>query len=273
MKTRIISAVVLLPLLIYFVVSGGLWLKAGIGVLGLLGMYEFYQAFSKENIGLHIIGYAFAVFYMIFIEQVINGDNYFNIFVSLFLVVLLVYTVVRHDRTNALEGMTGFFGFFYAFFLLSHIYLIREYTYGKLFIWLVFIAAFGCDTGAYFAGITLGKHKLIPSLSPKKTIEGSIGGIITATLLALLYGVFIRRYYALEGVNILLLCGLTGFFGSFLAQIGDLAASAMKRLTGIKDFGKLIPGHGGVLDRFDSVILTAPAVYYSMLFLIEIQPY
>ena len=165
----------------------------------------------------------------------------------------------------------GFFGFFYACFLLSHIYLVREYTYGKLLVWLAFIAAFGCDTGAYFAGITFGKHKLIPTLSPKKTIEGSIGGIVTATVLALLYGWWLQRSFTMDGVNILLLCGLTGFFGSFLAQIGDLAASAMKRLTGIKDFGKLIPGHGGVLDRFDSVILTAPAVYYIMLFLIDVQ--
>ena len=142
--------------------------------------------------------------------------------------------------------------------------------YGASLIWLVFIAAFGCDTGAYFVGITLGKHKLIPSLSPKKTIEGSIGGIVTATILALLYGLWMRHVLSIEDINLLLLCGLTGFLGSFLAQVGDLAASAMKRLTGLKDFGKLIPGHGGVLDRFDSVLLTAPAVYYIMLFFIEV---
>ena len=137
-------------------------------------------------------------------------------------------------------------------------------------VWLSFIAAFGCDTGAYFAGVTLGKHKLIPALSPKKTIEGSVGGILTATVLALLYGLWVQKSFVLEGVNVLLLCGLTGFFGSFLAQIGDLAASAMKRMTGIKDFGNLIPGHGGVLDRFDSVILTAPVVYYIMLLLMKV---
>ena len=197
MKTRILSAVLLLPLLIFVVVSGGVWLQTAVGILGLIGMHEFYQAFSKENKGLHLIGYIFAAFYMIFIEQIINGDNYFNIFVSIFLVVLLIYTVVCYGKTNALEGMTGFFGFFYAFFLLSHVYLIREYTYGKLFVWLAFIAAFGCDTGAYFAGVALGKHKLVPALSPKKTIEGSIGGILMATILALVYGQWISRYYVL----------------------------------------------------------------------------
>ena len=91
-----------------------------------------------------------------------------------------------------------------------------------------------------------------------------------ATVLALLYGLWVQKSFVLEGVNVLLLCGLTGFFGSFLAQIGDLAASAMKRMTGIKDFGNLIPGHGGVLDRFDSVILTAPVVYYIMLLLMKV---
>ena len=270
MKTRIISALILLPLLIFVVVSGGLWLKIATISLGLIGMHEFFQAFSKENKGLHLIAYMFAVFYGVFMEAIVNANNYFNIFVSVFLVILLIYTVTCHSRTNALDGMTGFFCFFYAFFLLSHIYLIREYTYGKLFIWLPFIAAFACDTGAYFVGISIGKRKLISSLSPKKTVEGSIGGIVTATLLALLYGWWIEKSFVLEGVNIQLLCGLTGFIGSFLAQIGDLAASAMKRMTGIKDFGKLIPGHGGVLDRFDSVILTAPVVYYIMLFLIRV---
>ncbi|WMI79864.1 phosphatidate cytidylyltransferase [Anaerotignum sp. MB30-C6] len=272
MKTRIISALVLLPFLIFVVVSGGLWLKGATIILGLIGMHEFYQAFSKENTGLHIIGYIFASFYGLFMEQIINADNYFNIFVSLFLVVLLIYTVVCHNKTNALDGMSGFFGFFYAFFLLSHIYLIREFAYGKYLVWLAFIAAFGCDTGAYFIGVNFGKHKLIPFLSPKKTIEGSIGGILTATLLSLAYGLWIGNVVVFEDVNLLLLCGLAGFFGSFLAQIGDLAASAMKRLTTIKDFGKLIPGHGGVLDRFDSVILTAPALYYIMFFLIEVKP-
>uniref|UniRef100_UPI0037361015 phosphatidate cytidylyltransferase n=1 Tax=Anaerotignum sp. TaxID=2039241 RepID=UPI0037361015 len=104
MKTRIISAVILVPLLLFFVISGGIWLKIAVGFLGLVGMHEFYQAFSKENKSLHVICYAFALFYMIFIEDIINGDNYFNIFVSVFLVVLLIYTVLYHNHTNALEG-------------------------------------------------------------------------------------------------------------------------------------------------------------------------
>ncbi len=269
MKTRILSAIVMLPVLIALVVIGGWPLQIFIGALGLIAMHEYYHAFSPENLWLHGISYFFAVIYIMFIHEI--SSKYFGIFVSLFLVVLLIYTVVRHAKTKPIDGMTGFFGFFYGCFLLSHIYLVREFTYGNIFIWLVFLSAFGCDTGAYFVGVTLGKHKLIPDLSPKKTIEGSIGGILTATILCLIYGYVIGKYFKMEDVNILLLCGMTGFIGSILAQIGDLAASAMKRMVGLKDFGRLIPGHGGVLDRFDSVILTAPAVYYLMFFLIRVQ--
>ena len=138
------------------------------------------------------------------------------------------------------------------------------------FVWLIFISAFGCDTGAYFTGMLFGKHKLIPSLSPKKTIEGAIGGVVVGTLLAVLFGLSVETMFQLDEVNTVLLCFVTGIVGSILSQIGDLAASAIKRTVGIKDYGTLIPGHGGVLDRFDSVMFTAPAVYYIMLFLIEV---
>ena len=205
-----------------------------------------------------MIGYAFAFCYILFMEKLVYGAGYFSVFVSAFVIALLIYSVLCHTKTNTQEGLVGFFGFFYACFLLSHIFLVREYTHGKLLIWLAFIAAFGCDTGAYFTGVAIGKHKLIPALSPKKTIEGSVGGILTATLLSVGYGMWINKYYPMEDVNVLLLCALTDFFGSFLAQIGDLAASSIKRQTGIKDYGKLIPGHGGVLDRFDSMMIVGP---------------
>lgn len=266
-KTRIISAVVLLPVLICLVVWGSFPLQVAMGVLGILAMYEYYRVFSPQQYLLHGVGYLFTVIYVIWIHPI--TERYFPIFTSVFLVVLLILSVIDHEKVKPMDCFTTFFGFFYGCFLLSHVYLVREFAYGKLLVWLIFLAAFGCDTGAYFTGMACGKHKLIPTLSPKKTVEGAVGGVITATVLSIVYGVIIGNYYTIEGVNLLLLCGLTGFIGSFLAQIGDLAASAMKRSTGIKDFGKLIPGHGGVLDRFDSVILTAPAVYYVMYCLID----
>lgn len=270
MKTRIISALVALPLLIFLVVMGGNWLHLGMAILGLVGMYEFNKATSKGEVkGAHIIAYLFGLFYVIFIDRLIYTEVLFGIFTSLFVIALLIYSVLCYKKTNYVEVVAALFGFFYACFLLSHIYLVREYDHGKLLVWLAFISAFGCDTGAYFTGYFLGKNKLCPVLSPKKTIEGSVGGVITSVVLCLLYGVWINKYYPVTGVNVLLLCGLVGLIGSCLSQIGDLAASSIKRQVGIKDYGNLMPGHGGVLDRFDSVIMTAPVVYYIMFFLIQ----
>ena len=269
MKTRIISALVALPLLIFIVVSGGLWMHLGFAVLGLVGMYEFNKAISKEVKGTHIIAYLFGLIYLIFIDKIIYTAPLFSVFASLFTIALLVYSVLCYKKTNYVEIVAALFGFFYACFLLSHVYLVREFDHGKLLVWLAFISAFGCDTGAYFTGYFLGKNKLCPVLSPKKTIEGSVGGIITSIVLCLLYGVWINKTYPMDNVNVLLLCGLIGFAGSIISQIGDLAASSIKRQVGIKDYGNLMPGHGGVLDRFDSVIMTAPVLYYIMLFLIK----
>lgn len=271
MAARIISSLVGLPVLIGLVFFGGVWLRAGILAASLIGMREFYHAFTKEDRFIHLIGYLFGICYVVFMNPIINYSNLFNIFVSVFLVILLVFTVAFHKKTNAQEAVITFFGFFYVCFLISHISLIREYTYGQYFVWLVFICAWGCDTGAYFTGVAFGKHKLIPELSPKKTVEGAIGGVVAATVLALIYGVLVEKYFQLNDVDTVLLCTVTGALGSILAQVGDLAASAMKRYTGIKDFGQLIPGHGGIIDRFDSVLLTAPVVYYIMLILIKMS--
>ena len=191
--------------------------------------------------------------------------------VFLFAYVAPYSELIDTETTNIEEIFITVFGFFYVAFLLSHIYLTREFVNGNFFAWLIFLSAYGCDTGAYLIGITLGRHKLIPALSPKKSVEGAIGGIVTAIVLCMLFGIFVESRFTIEYINTPLFCALTGLIGSILSQFGDLSASAMKRYTGIKDFGNLIPGHGGILDRFDSVLFTAPAVYYLMIFLSEIQ--
>ena len=126
--------------------------------------------------------------------------------------------------------------------------------------WLVFICAWGCDTCAYCVGMMIGKHKMAPVLSPKKSVEGGIGGIVGAALIGALYALAINRW-SNAGASILEFA-IIGAVGGAISQIGDLAASAIKRNYNIKDYGKLIPGHGGILDRFDSVIFTAPIIYY-----------
>lgn len=271
MKTRIISSLVALPLLIIFVSLGGLPLKIAVTVVAVIGLYEIFKAFSGYIKPVHYIGYGAAILYMLFIERIIYTASLFNVFAALFLVVILIYVVFTHESGNTMDAIITFFGFFYVCFLISHIYLSREYIYGKIFVWLIFFSAFGCDVGAYFTGMAFGKHKLIPELSPKKTIEGAIGGVVVAVGICVIYGVIIEMMNEISGVDTVLLCFLTGLIGSIISQVGDLAASAMKRYTGIKDFGKIMPGHGGVLDRFDSVLLTAPTVYYIMFYLTKVN--
>ena len=208
---------------------------------------------------------------MAFVEMIIKSSALFYIFITLLMLIILVYVVLTHESGNTMDGIVTFFGFFYVCFLISHVYLTREYTHGKLLVWLIFLSAFGCDVGAYFTGMVFGKHKLIPQLSPKKTVEGAIGGVVVAVSICVVYGVFLESRNGLAGVDTVLLCFITGFLGSIFSQIGDLAASAMKRYVGIKDFGKIMPGHGGVLDRFDSVLFAAPVVYYSMFYLITVM--
>lgn len=270
MLTRVISSLIGLPIFVFLALSGGIILKIGILIASLIGLYEFYNAFYKEKKSIIYVGYFFSLVYMIFLSQIINESNYFNIFVSLFIVIILVFIVVFHSKFNINDALITFFGFFYVSFLISHIYLVREFDNGIFFVWLIFISAWGCDTGAYFVGVTMGKHKLIPQLSPKKTVEGFFGGIITASLLAVIYGFFVKKYFNLD-FDLVKISLLTCSLGSAFSQIGDLSASAIKRYTKIKDFGYLIPGHGGILDRFDSVLFTAPVVYYIVFFLYKIQ--
>ncbi|NLP34889.1 MAG: phosphatidate cytidylyltransferase, partial [Clostridiales bacterium] len=145
--------------------------------------------------------------------------------------------------------------------MVSYIYQVRMLEDGGLLVWLIFIGAWGSDTCAYCVGKLLGKRKLAPKLSPKKSIEGSIGGIVGAAVIAFIYAtIFKDNITGIENPQIVF--AIIGAASSIISQIGDLAASLIKRNYDIKDYGKLIPGHGGVLDRFDSILFTAPIVYY-----------
>jgi phosphatidate cytidylyltransferase len=132
---------------------------------------------------------------------------------------------------------------------------------GKYIYLLIFLGAWVCDTFAYFTGKFLGKHKLIPEISPKKTIEGSIGGIVFTIGAFVLYGFIVNKNFGDEIKLSYILLVVLGLASSIISQVGDLVASAVKRQYDIKDYGKLFPGHGGVLDRFDSVMLVAPITY------------
>ena len=159
---------------------------------------------------------------------------------------------------NSKEVMAGFFGgLILPYFLLS-LWRIFAMEGGQFLVLLPLVAAWGSDTCALFAGMAFGKHKLAPVVSPKKTVEGAIGGVVGATALMMLVVFLMNRYTSLDihyaGAAVM------GAAGAVIGQIGDLSFSIIKRQTGIKDYGHIFPGHGGVLDRFDSVIFVAPVV-------------
>ena len=131
---------------------------------------------------------------------------------------------------------------------------------------MVYVSSWGSDTCAYAVGRLFGRHKLAPNLSPKKSVEGSVGGIIGSALIGVIFGLIMSNFTG-KSENLIIIFAVIGGLGSVISQIGDLAASGIKRNYDIKDYGHLIPGHGGILDRFDSMIFTAPAVFFAIYFL------
>ena len=167
--------------------------------------------------------------------------------------------VVLADRD--VESLLAFFGIVYVAVMLSYVYQIRVLKNGVYLAFLVFICSWGCDTCAYCVGKTMGKHKMAPVLSPKKSVEGAVGGVLGTALLTVLYAFIFRVQMGLEVRGIIVLAVISAVAG-LISMVGDLTASAIKRNYDIKDYGTLIPGHGGIMDRFDSMMITAPIIYY-----------
>jgi phosphatidate cytidylyltransferase len=256
---RIITGIVVAPFAVIILWLGGVVMQAAVSVLILVGMYEVYNSFGKKWQPVHFVGYGFALIYMAFIETFRDGNGFFPFFTAFILAVLIVL-VLFHKKTDVRECAVTIFGFFYVCVLMSTVFLVREIDeFGVFVIWVVFIAAWGSDTGGYFVGVPFGKHKLTV-LSPKKSVEGVIGGVALAIILCAGYGYALSVFGDFD-FSLVLPLAVIGAGGAVLSIFGDLAASAVKRNTGIKDFGNVFPGHGGVMDRFDSVLFTAPSVY------------
>ena len=257
-KTRLISSIVLLVIMLVFVITGGNLLLAGTAFLSVVACMEFMRMAKIHKTPLAVLGYTSVIllYLLLFADRM---NKLVPLCVFLLLAIMAVY-VVAFPRYRVEQILYLFFGFFYAGLMISYIYQIRMLPGGAFSVWLVFIAAWGSDVCAYCAGMLFGKHKAFPILSPKKTWEGCIGGVVGAAAIAVLYGI-LMNYCFNQSVSLLsyaIVCAC----GAVISQIGDLAASAMKRNNEIKDYGKLIPGHGGVLDRYDSVIFVAPIVFY-----------
>lgn len=250
---RLVSGIVLLAVLITVIILGGNFLFAFLGIISLIGQYELYRAVKMEKTLPAYLGYIVSILYegLILFER---KDIIVSAVIVFFLLLTTVY-VFCYPKYVVEQISVIFFGFFYVTVLLSYIYQVRTEELGLYKVWLIIISAWGSDTCAYCVGRLIGRHKLPSPLSPKKTIEGCIGGVIGAGLLGMAYGFLFRLD------NSPFIFAVVCAAGSVIAQVGDLAASAIKRNHDIKDYGKLIPGHGGILDRFDSVIFTAPVVW------------
>lgn len=261
---RFRSSIMLIVITLLTVIVGGDLLFAVVGLISLVGLTELYKLLKVNNSIIGYIGYAACIAYYSLVYFDVK-EHCMLLFV-IFMLVLMIAYVFAYPKYHSEQVSLIYFGLFYVAIMLSHIYQVRMLTDGQWLVWLLFIGAWGSDTCAYLVGITIGKHKMTPKLSPKKSIEGAIGGVLGAALIGCIYGFAINSQidtFRNPQLAFAIICGAS----SVVSQIGDLAASAIKRNYDIKDYGKLIPGHGGILDRFDSIIFTAPIVYYLSVFL------
>lgn len=258
-KTRLISGIILVALALFFICSGGTVLLGAMVVLSIIGMFELYRVFKIEKTIL--MGFGTIACFIYYANLKFNFIEDVMVIMLAFLMGLLAVFVFTYPKYHANQIMAAFFGIFYVGVMLSFLYQTRMLPMGQYIVWLIFLCSWGCDTCAYCVGVLFGKHKMSPILSPKKSIEGAVGGVVGAMLLTAIYCVVISKVFSVEQFAILPLVCISGF-GALISMVGDLAASAIKRNFDIKDYGKLIPGHGGVLDRFDSVIITAPMIYF-----------
>ena len=254
-KTRLISGIVLVIIALATIISGSWILFFTLLAVSLIGMRELYKVMkvSDEHVTvLELVGYLGAVLYYIAMKA--DFGNYGTMAIIISMILILFVYVFGYPKYHAEQVMAAFFGVVYVAVMLSFIYLTRSLPDGKFLVWLIFLCSWGCDTCAYCVGMLIGKHKMAPVLSPKKSIEGAVGGVAGAALLGVIYAAATQGKMA----EYALICAV----GALISMVGDLSASAIKRNQNIKDYGKLIPGHGGILDRFDSVIITAPVIYY-----------
>ncbi len=250
---RVLSALIGVPILIAAVWYGGVVLLAVTAALMLLGVREMSSMFSRMDLHVPLI-------------LVIPGCLFLTVAAYqykvgypaeasiLLLIFYLVAMLVAYPRLSPLDAVASYFSTIYVG-LLVFIYLLSTLPNGWIWLIIMLFCTWSNDTGAYLVGRRWGRRRLAPELSPGKTVEGAMGGLLACLLAAWVVALF----YTQLPLGLLLLLGL---IIGMAAQVGDLVESAIKRQTGVKDSGRLIPGHGGILDRFDSMLFTAPLVYY-----------
>lgn len=261
-KTRLISGILLVAAALLTIITGGAVLWTVLLCISVIGAEELYRAMDVHKNGFGLLETAACLGILLYYgAAALDFGRYGMMAVILALILILFVYVFTYPKYDARQIAAVFLGIVYVAVMLSYIYLTRNLENGHFIVWLIFLCSWGCDTCAYCVGMLIGKHKMAPVLSPKKSVEGAVGGVIGAALLGVAYAAATKGPMAEYAV----ICAA----GALISMVGDLAASAVKRNQGIKDYGKLIPGHGGILDRFDSVIITAPVIYYMAVLLLR----
>jgi len=261
MLKRIIVAVIAIPLLLVVIFFAPLWiLGAVVGGIAACSAWEFLRCADEALPDRMKAVTAACAFFIPFCSVFYPGGRVYELLLFLLFAYLFCELMLsfRQETPMGLHRITAaLLAGGILPILLSAIVRLGLREHGSVYVLLPFVTAFSCDAGAYFVGVFLGKHKLTPRLSPHKTIEGSIGGFLAAILLMLVYGLILKGAKFEVRLSVM---AVYGFLGALACQLGDLSFSAVKRLFGVKDYGNLIPGHGGMLDRFDSMFWTAALV-------------
>ena len=275
MKQRVISGVIIAAAIIGLGAAGSYPLAAAMMICSILAYLELTAVMCAPSrsrkiavpglllgilyyAGLMVIEWRYG---LVNIPGMIAASDFWTLLAVtadfLFSMCIYVYTFPVRKSSQAAGAVLSFL---YTFPMMGFVYRTRNLTHGFVLYLLIFICSSVSDVCALAVGMAIGRHKLAPVLSPKKTIEGGIGGVAGSAAVSCLVALLLKTVE--PGTNALIPFLIIGICGSFIGQTGDLAASAIKRNKGIKDYGNLIPGHGGIMDRFDSILFTAPAIYY-----------
>ncbi len=266
---RLLTAAVGVPVVVVCSLVGGYPFLLAINLVIGMGLFEFYRMLESKGIRPYkTVGVAAGLtvaWYVYF-----QGGFYSSLFITLVLFVIMVLELFRRDGEFAVYHISStLFGVFYVGWLGSHIILLRQLgesvpgnDMGGFFVIFAFSLAWFADTGAYFLGHAFGRRKLLPRVSPNKSVEGALGGVAFGALAAILAKATVLPFLSYGDVVAL------GLVSPVIATLGDLVESLLKRDAKIKDTSHALPGHGGMLDRFDSVLFVAPFVYYYMRFVV-----
>ena len=257
---RVSSALIGFPLVVLICIIGNKYLiGVSLALIAMLSMHEYLQAAAKKSNPVKWVSYLSCA--LIALIPFVSQEHYGNAIaasIPILLLVLFTQVIVTGMKTNFNDLLYTLVGIIYIVFFIGSMAMIRGLEHGKILIWYVFFAGWATDVFAYAIGRRFGKHKF-STVSPKKSIEGCVAGTVAAVVVVLAYTYFINQYTSVEYSYLYVL--IIGFILSLIGQIGDFAASSIKRYVDIKDYSNLIPGHGGMLDRIDSLLFLAPFAY------------